>query len=198
MHTTEICGLANAVAAGKHCPGMGHVHPEGKAYAIHGHEVWLEPVPYDIEVPASHPASLNWFHPHAHEISSPQVAAGLAGVLTIGTLCSDHSLPDGFCVQPENGEPTLNPDRLRERVLMIKDFEVFAQRQGEGGDGTPPSAEGYRIVPTCTPDPGKNSPLLNDFACQRGHEPLPNPRPRILPICRGRQRGAGGKLALHH
>ena len=132
MHATEICGLANAVAAGKHCPGVGHVHPEGKAYAIHGHEVWLEPVPYDIEVPASHPASLNWFHPHAHEISSPQVAAGLAGVLTIGTLCSDYSLPDDYCVQPSNGEPTLNPDRLRERVLMLKDFEVFDATAGRG------------------------------------------------------------------
>ncbi len=162
LHATEICGLAKAVAAGKHCSGAGHVHPEGKAYAIHGHEVWLEPIPYDIEVPASHPASLNWFHPHAHEISSPQVAAGLAGVLTIGTLCSDYTLPDDYCSKPSNGEPTLRPDHLRERVLMLKDVQVFDHRQGDGPADSPKSAEGYRVIPTCNPDPGKAPPSESD------------------------------------
>jgi len=165
MQMTEICGFAKSAAAGQPCAGSGHAHVPGAS--VHGHEVLFGTIPYAIAIPGRHPASFNWFHPHAHEISSPQVGAGLAGVITIGSLCSDPTLSDAsrqkICTT-DNGEAVLN-DTVRERVLMLKDFQVYDRRPGgkpDPGDDIP-SAEGYRIVPVCTFDAGP--PILKDGFC---------------------------------
>ena len=47
---------------------------------------------YDIE--PTHPPGLFWFHPHLHGVSLNQVTAGLAGIITIGSVsdeCADSS-----------------------------------------------------------------------------------------------------------
>ena len=165
LQMTQVCGVAKSAQSGHACPGMGHAGHLGPAPAagvqhVHGHDVLLGSVNYSIDIPGIHPASFAWFHPHAHEISSAQVGAGLSGVLTIGTLCSDPSLDTAsrntFC-RDVNGEPVLKPN-ARERVMMLKDLQVYDERQGtapvtSGGNPTQPakhpSAEGYRIVPTC-------------------------------------------------
>ncbi len=172
LQMTQVCGVAKNAQSSHTCPGMGHAGHSGSASMagvqhVHGHDVLLGPVNYNIEIPGIHPASFGWFHPHAHEISSAQVGAGLSGVLTIGTLCSDPSLDapsrNAFCTEANN-EPVLTSN-VRERVLMLKDLQVFEDRQGTapvnaGGNTTQPakhpSAEGYRIVPTCK-TPGLNA-----------------------------------------
>lgn len=45
---------------------------------------------YSITLPASHPAGVDWFHPHIHGIAKPQVASGMAGMILVGDpQCSD-------------------------------------------------------------------------------------------------------------
>ncbi len=155
---TEVCGMAKSEADGHPCPDseagdmarMDHSGPAG-VHHIHGHDLLLTPVPYAIDVPGTHPASYDWFHPHAHEISSPQVGAGLSGVLTIGSLCSDPALAPNSRAElcaVAGGESVLN-DKVRVRVLMLKDLQVFKDRQGGDGTGTQASAEGYRVIPAC-------------------------------------------------
>lgn len=165
---TEVCGMAKSEAEGHACPNssMGSRHHDHMmmpgTYHIHGHDVLLKPVPYAIEVSGTHPASLNWFHPHAHEISSPQVAAGLSGVLTVGSVCSDTNLSPASrtAVCPQTGGDPVPNATIAVRVLMLKDLQVFNDRQGGDGAGSAASAEGYRVIPTCT-TPG----LLSNGYC---------------------------------
>ena len=181
---TQVCGMAKSEADGHPCPnsgmgGMEHVSHSGLAgtHHIHGHDVLLTPVPYAIEVSGAHPASYNWFHPHAHEISSPQVGAGLSGVLTVGSLCSDPALsPDSrakLCMTA-NGESMLN-DKLRVRVLMLKDLQVFRNRQGGDGTGNKASAEGYRVIPACD-TPG----LVTTGSCPFSADPSDQPPATLI------------------
>ena len=155
---TEVCGMAKSEAEGHACPNsaMGGMHHHESTmmpgtYHVHGHDVLLKPIPYAIEVSGTHPASLNWFHPHAHELSSPQVGAGLSGVLTVGSLCSDASLApqSRTVICPPTGDDPAPNGSVAVRVLMLKDFQVYNDRQGKDGTGNAASAEGYRVIPTC-------------------------------------------------
>lgn len=161
LQMTQVCDATRLSAKGHPCNGISTLHEvhgisshrEHDRAWIHGHKVLLKPIPYAIEVPGAHPPSFAWFHPHAHEIASAQVGAGLAGVLTIGSLCSDPALADAartaYCTT-RDGAAVLN-DKIKVRVMMLKDLEVFQDRQGrdsQTGSATP-STEGYRIVPTC-------------------------------------------------
>ena len=181
---TQVCGMAKSEADGHPCPNseMGgiahksHGNPAG-VYHIHGHEVLLTPVPYAIEVSGAHPASFNWFHPHAHEISSPQVGAGLSGVLSVGSLCSDPALsPESrskLCMTA-NGDSVPN-DKLRIRILMLKDLQVFKDRQGGDGRGSMASAEGYRVIPACD-TPG----LVTTGFCSFSADPTDQPPATLI------------------
>ena len=39
-----------------------------------------------IEIPKDHDRGINWYHPHVHESTAPQVFGGLAGILKIGDM----------------------------------------------------------------------------------------------------------------
>ncbi len=71
---------------------------------------------YTIRIPASHPAGLYWFHPHAHGLALNQISAGLAGIITIGSV-TDYLCPAGRCSRHETVPPV--------RHLILKDMQVL-------------------------------------------------------------------------
>ncbi len=149
VQMTEICGLVKSAADNHACSNEHLSHGDN---LIHGHKILFDSISYALAIPGDHPASFNWFHPHAHEISSPQVGAGLGGVITIGSLCADPALSAASrkAICTTAGDAELNSS-IKERVLMLKDLQVYSNRPGDKSPGDPEeaSAEGYRIVPTC-------------------------------------------------
>ncbi|MGH8246770.1 MAG: multicopper oxidase domain-containing protein, partial [Gammaproteobacteria bacterium] len=83
---------------------------------IHG-VVALDFTDYEIKIPAHHPSGIYWFHPHAHGIGLNQVSAGLAGIITIG------SVGDYICNEPgcANFAKTIGI-----RHIILKDTQVLA------------------------------------------------------------------------
>ncbi len=55
----------------------------------------------EIAIPADHSEGVNWYHPHVHGSTAPQVYGGLAGLLQIGVpLFADHqALIEGLAVR---------------------------------------------------------------------------------------------------
>lgn len=172
MQMTEICGMARSAAEGRACAG-GHVHGAATGagpISMHGLEVLFKPIPYSIEIPGGHPAGLDWFHPHVHELASPQVGAGLAGVITVGSLCSNPALSqasaDEIC--EEKGGDAVLKDNIRERFFLLKDLQVFDWRPGgqpAAGENLA-SAEGYRVIPQCNPASGAAPGILPEGYCR--------------------------------
>jgi len=72
---------------------------------------------YTIQVPADHPPGFFWFHPHAHGVALNQVSAGLAGIITVG------SVEDYVCIQPGCAGV---PGKIEVRNLVLKDMQVRA------------------------------------------------------------------------
>jgi L-ascorbate oxidase len=166
MQMTEVCGMAKSAADGHACVGAGRIHGN-QGMSLHGHEILFGPVPYAINIPGHHPASINWFHPHAHEISSPQVGAGLAGVITVGSLCSDQALSatSRKAICKTGGEEAELKDSVKERVFMLKDLQIFTRRPGGKpfGGSDQASAEGYRVIPACKFDKGQTHIVTSGF-----------------------------------
>ncbi len=82
--------------------------PQAQSTHQHGSNV-MDFLDYKIEIPASHPPGLYWFHPHIHGISLNQVTSGLAGIITIGDV---HNYAG-------------NAPRVV-RHLMLQDIQVLA------------------------------------------------------------------------
>ncbi|MCC6203130.1 MAG: multicopper oxidase domain-containing protein [Gammaproteobacteria bacterium] len=72
---------------------------------------------YVIQIPPNHPSGLFWFHPHLHGLALNQVSAGLAGILTIG------SIRDYVCRDPACAAFAQN---VNVRHLTLKDTQVLA------------------------------------------------------------------------
>lgn len=72
---------------------------------------------YEIDIPASHPPGLYWFHPHIHGISYNQMSAGLAGIITIGKV-PDYVCTDPMCLS--------SGAELGVRHMLLKDSQVLA------------------------------------------------------------------------
>jgi L-ascorbate oxidase len=72
---------------------------------------------YEIEIPKEHPSGLYWFHPHTHGLALNQVAAGLAGIITIGEPASY------LCDQPGCSGFS---GRIPARHLILKDTQILA------------------------------------------------------------------------
>jgi L-ascorbate oxidase len=73
-------------------------------------------VDYKIQIPEDHPSGLYWFHPHIHGISERQIAAGLAGIVTVGQV-SDYVCVGISCDEAQ-GTATA-------RHLILKDMQVL-------------------------------------------------------------------------
>ncbi len=92
--------------------------PSGVAAAIPvhpGHDVSERATQYVYNIDQTHPSGLFWFHPHLHGLSSNQVGAGLAGIITIGS-------PDDSC----DGDDCKSAMRQAGGVrhLVLKDTQV--------------------------------------------------------------------------
>jgi suppressor of ftsI len=99
-----------------HVHGL-HVSPLGR-----GDNVLREVPPgasaqYEYRIPRDHPGGVNWYHPHRHELTDPQVYKGLAGMLVV----DDRRLDD---------LPGLRgvPERLQDQQAIQLDGDVVADR----------------------------------------------------------------------
>jgi L-ascorbate oxidase len=88
---------------------------------------------YTIKIPANHPAGLFWFHPHAHGLAENQISAGLAGIITIGSV-GNYLCPTSTCSPRTAALPV--------RHLILKDTQVLP-------DG---SIQDQEYTNFCTPD----------------------------------------------
>jgi FtsP/CotA-like multicopper oxidase with cupredoxin domain len=70
---------------------------------------------YRIQLPKNHPSGAYWMHPHLHGIALNQVSAGLAGIISIGSV-GQYACRDRGCTQPV-------PDTAV-RHLILKDMQV--------------------------------------------------------------------------
>ena len=71
---------------------------------------------YQWQVPTNHPQGLYWIHPHDHGLVEPQVLSGMAGMLVVDGLVSQHY--PAFA-------------GLKERNLLLKDFTFPGFQDGE-------------------------------------------------------------------
>lgn len=113
-------------------------YPQGKlpAMKMPGMDAVAAPIQYDIPIPANHPAGLYWFHPHSHGLSLNQVAHGLGGIITVGSI-SDYVQLHGQQV----------------RHLILKDMQIRK-------DGSVLSQEDARF---CSTFPFPADPVRNGF-----------------------------------
>ena len=74
--------------------------PQPAITGSHAHgAVTNQPVDYEINIPANHPAGAYWFHSHSHGVALNQVSEGLAGIITIGQA-GDYACDDWKCASP--------------------------------------------------------------------------------------------------
>ena len=83
---------------------------------IHG-DVRVGYADYAIDIPAGHPSGLFWFHPHVHGVALNQVSAGMAGIITVGSI-SDYVCNNAPC------QGFLS--HLNVRHIILKDAQVLA------------------------------------------------------------------------
>ena len=88
---------------------------------------------YEIDIPANHPSGSFWFHPHVHGLAVNQIASGMAGIISVGSV-GDYVFGD------MHGAPF---PQSSVRYLVLKDMQVlaggtynFANGQGTVPDGT--------------------------------------------------------------
>jgi L-ascorbate oxidase len=115
----------------------------------HGDIVANGVVDYAIQLPPNHPSGAFWFHPHMHGIALNQVSAGMAGIISVGSV-SNYACKNADCSQRMNDGDV--------RHLVLKDMEVLA---GSGG-GMPKLQEDTAF---CQPLQMPGEPTRNG-ACQ--------------------------------
>lgn len=118
-------------ASAMHAHGAGHAAGDVVPMPVETGKIL-----YRYQLPHDHPEGLSWYHPHIHGTSGTQLAGGLAGLVTIGSLwdytyVSCSIAGDGDA--PKCGSLTEINRELRarrntdERVLLLKDFQVSGQ-----------------------------------------------------------------------
>jgi L-ascorbate oxidase len=97
---------------------------------------------YKIALPAAHPPGLFWFHAHVHGLSLRHLAAGLSGVITVGSV-KDYVCPPGSGCDASS---------LPTRHLLLRSTQVV---QGQRHDENDPDF--------CAPVPKPSAPPRNGF-----------------------------------
>lgn len=125
-------------------------YPNGKLPSMQmpGLDYTDQPLDYDIYIPSNHPAGLYWIHPHVHGLALNQISAGMAGIITIGSVNSYVARPGAAFGQRS---PAV-------RHLTLKDMQVFA-------DNTVFTQEDPEF---CSPGP-LNEPTRNGFCAGVDH-----------------------------
>jgi len=67
---------------------------------------------YEIAIPENHASGLYWYHSHQHALSESQVGGGMSGGLIV----------DGIL------DPFPELKTVKERVMLLKDSQIFHQR----------------------------------------------------------------------
>ena len=80
-------------------------------------DVRMNSTDYSIKIPSNHPSGLYWIHPHVHGISVNQISAGLAGMITVG------SVNDYVCATGTDCTQFLS--HMTVRHLNMKDVQVL-------------------------------------------------------------------------
>ena len=121
------------------------------AMPMQGHQVLLDEIPVAIGIPGTHPASFNWLHPRLTRCHRPGRRC-LAGVLTVGSLCSDpafkgfagllHDSGRRIVLDPANKSTSADP--------MLKDFEVFDPQTGRETEPGRPVRKAIGLYPNVT------------------------------------------------
>jgi len=68
---------------------------------------------YSIEIPKNHPSGLFWIHPPAHGVALNQVTAGMAGIITVGSVSDYANIGPGTAI----------------RHLILKDTQILPNGQ---------------------------------------------------------------------
>ncbi|MDJ0513997.1 MAG: multicopper oxidase domain-containing protein [Methyloceanibacter sp.] len=89
---------------------------------------------YNYEIREDHPHGAYWYHPHLHQLTSPQTYLGLAGILAVGRL--DGSIP------------LVTEKKLPIRNMVLQYNFVFDRK---GGQATLNNANWSQYVSTLTP-----------------------------------------------
>jgi FtsP/CotA-like multicopper oxidase with cupredoxin domain len=109
--------------------------------------------PYEIKVPANHPAGTYWYHPHAHGSTALQVGSGMAGALIIED--DEATLP-----------PALREATRREKILVLQTILYDAQGRVEDitaffPDPPKPPDACTKGLPSCTWQTSKRRITIN-------------------------------------
>ena len=92
--------------------------PQALMTDMHKHGmITMDPIEYEIDIPANHPSGQFWFHPHVHGIALNQVSAGLSGIISIGNA-ADYACEDDACRRPWAAKNV--------RHLILKDAQIEA------------------------------------------------------------------------
>jgi FtsP/CotA-like multicopper oxidase with cupredoxin domain len=92
---------------------------------------------YVYDIREDHPHGVYWYHPHLHQLTSPETYMGLAGILAVGRL--DGNIP----LVTEKKIPIRN---------MVLQYNFVFDRKGGGSDLNNPNWSQY--VSTLTPPKG--------------------------------------------
>ena len=161
------CIFVKASTAGGGTPGHAHSRPARGSGDAQGDPCSLDPgasftrtengdIRYSYVIARDHPSGIYWFHPHPHGLSEVQVANGLAGLMSVGSLwdhaylkCRITASPDDAgldgCQDQEAQREELAAERradaaggfLQVRYLALKDIQVSKLKRSPGGPGKP-------------------------------------------------------------
>jgi FtsP/CotA-like multicopper oxidase with cupredoxin domain len=120
---------------------LGYPAGQPPTMVMPGLDTTTNPIDYSIDIPDNHPSGLYWFHPHVHGLTSNQITAGLAGIITVGS--------------PSDYLPGFSPSPSSVRHLVLKDLQVFA-------DGTI-STQGDPDFCSPSPNPDAGEPPREGF-----------------------------------
>ncbi|HYD65320.1 multicopper oxidase family protein [Azospirillum sp.] len=130
--------------------------PQGAQYRINIPKV----IPKAVFEPNSaenvaYPTGLNWYHPHIHGVTSPQVGGGMAGLISIGAP------KDQLIVEGADGRPDAKAtEELRARTgveyLILREMRLNTATLPENADNAPAviAPKGF----SCTTPAGQVAP----------------------------------------
>ena len=98
-------------------------------------------VDYHIQLPANHPSGAYWLHPHMHGNAMNQLAAGLSGIISVGSV-GKYACYDAPCTSRVSDGSV--------RHLILKDMQVMP-----GPNGGAPMFQEDPAFCQATPMPGE-------------------------------------------
>ncbi|HEY0836026.1 MAG TPA: hypothetical protein VGE72_19130, partial [Azospirillum sp.] len=113
----------------------GQTPPQGALYRINIPKV----IPKAVFDPLSreniaYPTGLNWYHPHIHGVTSPQVTGGMAGLISIGAP-KDQLVVEGPGGLPDPVATKALRDATDVEYMIVRDMRITSATRPENADG---------------------------------------------------------------